>query len=152
MHAYSQQTWTTPYVFPSYDGKKTFLVNKDSYAMNKENSFAFEVLIRTVLEQLEMIDKCSPLSIGNVKGANKVTLRNEWSKTENVVTVERILRDDGCFVRKWTWQKETFKVRNGSLKEAIERLLSCSPTSTKFASITLERDENWWCQTRWRSL
>lgn len=138
MAAYRQQTQTTPYILPSYDGKKQFLVNRDSYVSNKQNSFAFEVSLRSVLEMLETM---SPeMTVENIVGTQKVVFRDE--KQTIPLAAHRILRDDGRPVPCWLWVETPFQVQTTVLKRAMEMFIKQPPLTVKHVSLSLNRDKN----------
>lgn len=140
MESYREQTRSTPYIVPSYDGKHTFLVNRDSYVANKKNTFAFDISVRTLLESLETMSSEEVMTVKNQVGQSTVVFHN--SESTNILPITKILRDDERIMTTWKWLEKPFRVKTFAFKTAVERLNFSSPVPVNTASITFERAEN----------
>lgn len=138
MNAYREQTQSTPYVIPTYNGKHVYLANRDSYKVNKKDAFAFEVSAKLFLEKLIELQKASTISIQNVVQTRNILMIGKGRKEE--LNVERILRADGRPMPLWRWGEEPYSVITDRLREAVDKLVVDAAVPAKKISVVLDRE------------
>ena len=139
MNAYREQTQSTPYIIPTYNGKDVYLANRDSYKTNKKDSFGFEISTTLLVEKLTEFQETSIVCIGNVVQNDTVVLSSGTKKEE--VKVDRIIRADERSMPVWRWREESFTIHINLLKEAIKKLAVGVPVRTRKISIVLDKDD-----------
>ena len=140
MNAYREQTQSTPYIVPTYNGKDVYLVNKDSYKTNKKDSFGFEISATLLMEKLtELQETATSVRVSNVIQDDTIVLSAGAKKEQ--VKVDRIIRADERPMPVWRWREEPFTVSTKSLAEAVERLVVGATVPAKKISMVLIRDD-----------
>jgi len=139
MNAYREQTQSTPYIVPTYNGKDVYLANRDSYKTNKKDSFGFEISTTLLMEKLTELQETSAVRIGNVIQNDTIILSTGAKKEE--VRVDRIIRADERPMPLWRWVEEPYNVSTKALKEAVERLVVGAAVPAKKISIVLIKDD-----------
>ena len=140
MNTYREQTQSTPYIIPTYNGKDVYLANRDSYKMNKKDSFGFEISATLLMEKLTELQETSTVRISNVT-QNDTILLSAGAKKDDELKVDRIIRADERPMCVWRWREEPFTVSIKSLTEAVEKLVVGAAVPAKKISMVLIRDD-----------